>query len=113
MTCRFGTQAADIVAALGPSIGVCCYVVGESVRDAFRAASSTNEQIGRWFVQGDDGLLRLDLWRANRDQLESAGVTAERIHACGLCTQTHPDLFESYRLDGERAGRMAALIRVP
>jgi copper oxidase (laccase) domain-containing protein len=42
-----------------------------------------------------------------------AGVTADRIHLCGLSTVSHPDILESYRVEGERAGRMAALIVVP
>jgi copper oxidase (laccase) domain-containing protein len=55
----------------------------------------------------------LDLWSANRDQLIAAGVDASRIHVCGLSTVTHPGVFDSYRVDGERAGRMAGLIVVP
>jgi copper oxidase (laccase) domain-containing protein len=42
-----------------------------------------------------------------------AGVPREQISGCGLCTMTHSDIFESYRVRGANAGRMAALIRVP
>jgi copper oxidase (laccase) domain-containing protein len=57
--------------------------------------------------------LRLDLWAANCDQLLASGVPADHIHIARLCTQTHAPVFESYRVNGPRAGRMIAAIRVP
>jgi copper oxidase (laccase) domain-containing protein len=45
--------------------------------------------------------------------LIGVGVRADRVHVARLCTLTHRGIFESYRGDGERAGRMAALIAVP
>jgi copper oxidase (laccase) domain-containing protein len=59
------------------------------------------------------GKLHLDLWRANTDQLIAAGMTADRVFSCGLSTVAHPDVFASYRVMGERAGRMAGLVVVP
>jgi copper oxidase (laccase) domain-containing protein len=53
----------------------------------------------------------LNLWNANRDQLIEAGVQADNVHVSELCTAMHPDLFDSYRRDGESAGRLAAAIR--
>jgi YfiH family protein len=113
MTKEFGCEPGNLIAAIGPSIGPCCYEVGQTVLDAFRRAGANDEHLGRWFRQTDAGSLRLDLWAANRDQLERAGLRADRIAICGLCTQTHHHVFESYRVDRERAGRMAALIAVP
>jgi copper oxidase (laccase) domain-containing protein len=55
--------------------------------------------------------LRLDLAGANRDQLILAGVSPEHIHLSGLCTAMHLDVFTSYRVEREQAGRMAAVIR--
>jgi copper oxidase (laccase) domain-containing protein len=49
----------------------------------------------------------------NRDQLIAAGVDARRIHVSGLSTVSHPEVFDSYRVAGERAGRMAGIIVVP
>src|SRR5437867_2859232 len=54
----------------------------------------------------------VDLWRANRDQLEAAGVPSDAIHVAALCTKTHARVLHSYRADRERAGRMAGVIRV-
>jgi YfiH family protein len=113
MVRELGSSPADIVAAIGPSIGPCCYTVGENVLDAFRAHGATAEETDRWFTRDGNGRWRLDIWSANRDQLLGSGLREAQIHICGLCTQTHHGLFESYRGDGERAGRMAGLIAVP
>ena len=113
LTREYGTQPADLIAAVGPSIGACCYEVGLELPDAFRQAGATDVQLARWFSRTDGGSLRLDLWAANRDQLLEAGIPAGRIHLSSLCTQTHATVFDSYRVEGPNAGRMAALIRVP
>jgi copper oxidase (laccase) domain-containing protein len=81
--------------------------------DAFRAGGASDADLSRWFVPSTGGSLRLDLWRANRDQLIAAGVSPDRIYTSRLCTHTHADVFDSYRAAGPQAGRMAALIRVP
>lgn len=109
---EFGSQAANLVAVHGPSIGPCCYEVGEELVGKF-GASGFGAAVNRWFSADGVGSLRLDLWRANRDQLEAAGVTPENIHQAGLCTAHHPRLFPSYRRDGKGTGRIAAVIRAP
>ena len=76
-------------------------------------AGASDEQMARWFAPSGPQSRRLDLWAANRDHLIGAGLHEEDIHVSRLCTKTHRDVFESYRADGEGAGRMAALIRVP
>lgn len=67
---EFGCDVADLVAAVGPSIGVCCYKVGEELREVFAGD----------LFRGDS----LDLWEANRRQLVGAGVT--RVSVVGECT---------------------------
>ena len=111
MAREFGSRPADIVAATGPSIGPCCYEVGEEVREAFRRAEFPSEAVSRWFVAGQRGRPHLDLWQAARDQLEEAGLTQGHIHVCGLCTATHRDVFFSYRGDGPATGRMVGVIK--
>jgi polyphenol oxidase len=108
----WGTDAADLWAAIGPSIGPADYEVGESVVEAFRSAGHA-AAVPRWFSRGEDERLRLDLWRANADQLEAAGVDGARIYSAGLSTAAHPGWLESYRRDGAAAGRLAAAIVVP
>jgi copper oxidase (laccase) domain-containing protein len=100
-----------LIAAIGPSIGPCCYEVGEDTRTAFLDAGHHPSMIERWFARRDGGALYLDLWQATRDQLEGAGVMPTRIHTAELCTKTHADAFHSYRVEGPQAGRMAAVIR--
>lgn len=107
---EFGAEARDLVVAVGPSIGACCYEVGADVAGAFEAAHQGGES-GRWFSKHADGRLQLDLWAANRDQLLASGVPAAQIHECGLCTASHPEWFASYRRDGPGTGRIAAVIR--
>jgi polyphenol oxidase len=125
---EFGSRPSDLVAAIGPSIGACCYEVGTEVRDRFEAAGFGRGPIARWFraeprpssrnpsMPGLPRPLRsghwfFDGWLAARDQLEEAGVPAARIFVAELCTASHPDTLCSYRLEGPAAGRMAGAIR--
>jgi polyphenol oxidase len=108
MSAQYGTTPGDVVAAVGPSIGPCSYIVGEEVRAAFRESGWGEAQVGAWFVERSD--LRLDLWRANRDQLVQAGVPATAVYVAELCTACNEDAFYSYRRDGKGTGRMVGFI---
>jgi polyphenol oxidase len=108
---RYGVRPERVVAAVGPSIGPCCYEVGESTREAFRKAGHHPSMLDRWFTPRSNGKFHLDLWLATQDQLEGAGLSPGNVHVAGLCTKTHAGVFHSYRVDGEKAGRMAGLIR--
>jgi YfiH family protein len=104
---HFDARAGDLVAAIGPSIGPCCYEVGPELRDAFLTAGHPRDEVERWFHS--EG--RLDLWTANRDQLVRAGLPPEAVHVATLCTRDDAERLCSYRRDGARAGRIAAAIR--
>jgi YfiH family protein len=108
---QFGTDAADLMVAIGPAIGPCCYEVGSDVVDAFAAASYERYLIDRWFMTPREQRMRLDVVGANRDQLILAGVREENVHACGLCTAMHLDVLTSYRAEQSAAGRIAGAIR--
>jgi YfiH family protein len=112
MSREFGSDPADLLAAIGPSVGADDYQVGDALVAAFKESGHAASDIERWF-QRRGPKPHLDLWRANADQLRAAGLAGDHIYTCGLSTVSHPDVFESYRVDGERAGRMAALIVVP
>jgi YfiH family protein len=101
---HFGSDADDVIVAIGPSIGPCCYQVGEELLGAFGPDGR------RWFYHLG-GAWMLNLWKANRDQLLEAGLKSENVHTSELCTAMHPELFDSYRRDGKNAGRLAAAIR--
>jgi len=122
---EFDVEPSHLHAAIGPSIGVCCYEVGSELVDAFAAAGHTRDLIARWFQDSapprgsfprgspvaDRGPLRLDLAAAGRDQLVLAGVPHDQIHTSGLCTAMNLDVLTSYRAEKERAGRIAGVIR--
>jgi purine-nucleoside/S-methyl-5'-thioadenosine phosphorylase / adenosine deaminase len=96
-----GSSPADLVAALGPGIGPCCYEVGEELRSSFAA---------EFFRPGPRGKPHLDVRAANRAQLEAAGLGPDRIHGVDECTRCRVDLYPSYRRDGQAAGRMVSFI---
>lgn len=109
---KFDSNPADLIAAIGPSVGPDDYEVGESVVETFERAGHDAQHLDRWFLRSF-AKPHLDLWRANADQLIASGLRADRVFTCGLSTVSHPDVFDSYRVSGERAGRMAGLIVVP
>jgi len=110
---EFGSAPPDLLAAIGPCLGACCGEVGPDVLDAFRAGAARDADIRAWFTPGRGDRSFLDLERANRDQLERAGLDPRRIFTSGLCTKTHRDRLHSYRAHGSGAGRLLAAIRVP
>ena len=107
-----GSDVSQLHAAIGPSIGACCYEVGAEVNESFGQAGWPAGLRQRWFSTRGRSL-RLDLWEANRDQLSASGVPAANVHVSGLCTSCHAEWFHSYRRDGAGTGRMAAFIKPP
>ena len=102
----FGSRPADLVAAVSPSIGPCCYEVAAPVLEAFAGRPGV-------LRPGRPGHAQLDLWTANRLQLLEAGLGASRIHVAGICTSCQPELLFSHRRDGGRTGRMRAVLWIP
>ena len=105
---EFGTEPEDCLVGIGPSIGPCCYEVGENVQEECRKAFP--EHWRELLVQGEDGKTRLDLWKANRLQLQEAGVPEQNVDCAGECTYCKHNWFYSYRADGGTTGRIAAII---
>ena len=108
---QFGSQPPDLIAAIGPCLGVCCGEVGPEVVEAFASAGHARADIDRWFRPGEGDRFHLDLAGASADQLAVAGVPREQIHVSALCTKSYPQLFHSYRAHGRDAGRLGAIIR--
>jgi polyphenol oxidase len=134
MRMEFGTRPRDVVAALGPSIGRCCYEVGPEVTQAFaaqfRAAADWFDGPFDQLAHGEEPLwlpwltmmppghvpppprVQLDLRAANRWQLADAGVPETKIAVSDLCTACRSDLLFSYRREGAKTGRMMAVIGI-
>lgn len=99
---RYASRVQDLEAVIGPCIRADNYEVGEEV-----AAEFTPEAIVR---RPEWPRPHLDLPRAARLQLAQAGLADDRVQDVGLCTFANPDLFPSYRRDGEKCGRLVAAI---
>jgi YfiH family protein len=93
---EFGSNPEDLVVAIGPGIGKCCFEVGPEVAAQF----------------GLEGRTKVDLVETMCRQLSRNGVKREGIMASGECTCCNREVYESYRRDREEAGRMVAMIEV-
>jgi purine-nucleoside/S-methyl-5'-thioadenosine phosphorylase / adenosine deaminase len=130
MRLEFGSKPVDILAAIGPSIGPCCYEVGAEFVTKFTAQFAdapdyfdeprTGDEPNplQWLNMKPPGHqpppqnVHLDLWAANRSQLVAAGLLATNIFVSNLCTACQPDLFFSYRKEGPLSGRMLSVIGI-
>ena len=133
MRLAFGSRPEDLVAAIGPGIGPCCYAVGDEVLSAFDSQFSYAHELFHEVYDADPvrkkypmlflsqrapghssmgPSLHVDLIEANRRQLLAAGLRDRAIQSVGGCTQCHADLFFSHRASRGHAGRMMALIGI-
>ena len=132
MQMEFGTRPQDVIAALGPGIGGCCYEVGHEVVKEFAAKFPHARE---WFEgpfdaleSGDDDSnwlpwlsmrppghaapaprVQLDLIAANRAMLTAAGIASAKLQSSGFCTSCRTDLFFSYRRERNTGRLMAAI----
>jgi YfiH family protein len=104
----YKTKPEDLRVAVGASAGPCCYEVGTEVIDAF------TERFGNTglFTATRPGHAKIDLLKANTDQLKSVGVLPERIHIAPICTMCRTDLFFSYRKEKSVNGKVGRLMAV-
>jgi YfiH family protein len=133
MRLEFGSRPEDLLAAIGPGIGQCCYAVGEEVRGEFESqfayaadlfcdvydSDPVKEKYPLLFMTarapGHSDLgpsLHLDLVEANRRQLLDAGLKPEAISVVGDCTSCRTDRYFSYRAEHGFTGRMFSAIAI-
>ncbi len=133
MRLQFGSRPEDLMAAIGPGIGPCCYAVGEEVLSSFESQFSYARELFRELYDSDPvrtkypmlfmtqrapghsaigPSLHLNLVEANRRQLLAAGLKPRAIHLIGGCTSCQPELFFSHRASQGRAGRMMSVIGI-
>jgi YfiH family protein len=105
MAKQYGSNPADVIAGIGPSIGPDHYEVGEDVISQVKQKfGDESEQM----LKSHNGKIHFDLWKANRFLLEKAGV--EKIEVAEICTACHTDDWFSHRAEKGRTGRFGALI---
>ena len=116
MTERFGSDPADIIAAMGPFIGPCCYEVDDRVVTSFesfiKARPDAWSEIFSPSVSGNLDRWMFDLAGANLLQLDAAGIVRSNISLSPYCTCCHNGLFYSHRRDGEKTGRQGAILMI-
>jgi YfiH family protein len=113
LTGATGARPSELLAAVGPSIGPCCYEVSPDLAERFREAFGGDVLRTGAAAPGAErvaGGPRLDLWLANRRALERAGVDAARIDVLGRCTACDRARFFSHRRDRGRTGRQVGFI---
>jgi hypothetical protein len=106
---EYGTKPENLRAAIGPAANVCCYEVGADVIGRFKDRFPDTDSL---FIPTRAGHARIDLHKANSEQLISAGVVPERIHTAPFCTMERTDLFFSYRREKALYGRVGRLMSV-
>ena len=103
----YGTDPADVYAAIGPSICADCYEVSEDVAEVFRGSFA----LPRILAKGKrPGKFQLDLWAANAQVLLEAGVTPDHLTVSNLCTCENPGELFSHRATGGRRGNQGAFL---
>jgi len=130
MQMHFRTKPADLLAAVGPSIGGCCYEVGTEVATQFHSQFADAPEWFDEFRTGDEPNpvqwlnmmppghqpppknVLLDLKKANGAQLLAAGLHPQSIFVSDLCTACRPDLLFSYRKQGPQSGRLLSVIGI-
>lgn len=106
---EYGTDAKDVIAAVGPSICQDCYEVSEDVIEKFKEAF---DEIywGELFYQKENNKYQLNLWKANEIILLEAGVPKENIAVTNVCTNCNSDVLFSHRATKGERGSLAAFM---
>lgn len=106
-----GCQAKNILAAIGPGIGPCCFETHSDVPDGLRAGLGPDAEP---FIRplSREGKFSVDLKGANARCLERVGLRREHIAVCSACTACRLDEFWSHRVQGSARGSMAAVIQL-
>jgi hypothetical protein len=133
MRLQFGSRPEDLIAAIGPGIGPCCYAVGEDALSEFESQFAYARELFREVYDADPvrtkypmlfmtqrapghspigPSLHLNLVEANRRQLLAAGLKPRAIQTVGGCTSCQRELFFSHRASQGHAGRMMSVIGI-
>jgi hypothetical protein len=103
---NFGTLPKDCLVGIAPSIGSCCYEVGDEVLKTCAEVFPNNPEL----IKNRDGKNYLDLWQANKIQLMEVGIPEDNIDVADECTCCNSNWYFSYRAAHGETGRIAAVI---
>ncbi len=106
---EYGTNAEDLICAIGPAATCERYEIGQEVIDAFTKNFSNSQKL---FTKTREGHALIDLHLANRDQLLNLGIKVENIYTAPFCTMKSTDLFFSYRVEKKKYGKTGRLMSV-
>ncbi|MCM3784416.1 peptidoglycan editing factor PgeF [Neobacillus mesonae] len=115
---HYGSKRSDILTAIGPSIGDCCYEVDDYVMSRVKVLYELVPGKDKYdesaynavYTPAPEGKSMLDLKEVNRHIMMKAGILPDHIECTTWCTSCHPELFFSYRKEGGVTGRMASWI---
>ena len=109
MHVKFGSDPADILAAVGPSVCQDCYEVSTDVIDRFREVFDRSAW-DELFYEKPDGKYQLDLWKANEKIFLEAGIRKEHIAVTNVCTHCNSGILYSHRAMGDKRGNLCAFL---
>ena len=104
----FGTNPADVYAAIGPSICQDCYEISEDVAEYFyEEFSGHGDEI---LINKGNGKYQLDLWKTNEIVMLEAGILPEHLAVTNICTCCNPEVLFSHRASYGKRGNLAAFL---
>ena len=106
---KFGSDPADILAAVGPSVCQDCYEVSTDVIDRFREVFDRSAW-DELFYEKPDGKYQLDLWKANEKIFLEAGIRKDHIAVTNVCTHCNSEILYSHRAMGDKRGNLCAFL---
>ena len=106
---NFGSDPADILAAVGPSVCQDCYEVSADVIDRFKEVFDRSVW-DELFYGKPDGKYQLDLWKANEKIFLEAGIRKEHIAVTNVCTHCNSGILYSHRAMGDKRGNLCAFL---
>jgi hypothetical protein len=107
---RYASRPQDILAAIGPSIGLCCYEVDHFTAEAFREQKDNESFLFPSTVKSSKWMV--DLPEANRRQILDCGIPEENIESSGYCTMCNQNIFFSHRGSGGITGRQISFMMI-
>lgn len=107
---KFHTDPKNCLAAIGPSIGQCCFEVDREIADKFQNAYNRIKDLNLLITNYENNKSRINLWELNKWQLIESGIPEQSISVANLCTACNDKLFYSHRRDKGDTGRMTASI---